>query len=80
MKMSKFSKIILCIGIVFSIKSNAIAADISALNFYGDLIGKVIPDGAVINSSNEIIGHLTADGYVLDDGNNLLGGIIYEIK
>ena len=35
---------------------NAVASDISALNFNGDLIGKVIPDGTVVNSKSEVIG------------------------
>ena len=54
----------------------AMAADISALNFNGDLIGKVIPDGSVINSNNELIGYMTADGFIFDNDNNLIGGIV----
>ena len=52
------------------------AADMSALDFKGDFLGKVIPDGSVISSQNELIGHITADGYVVDDGNNLIGGVV----
>ncbi len=64
--------VVVCIA--FSVK--AMAADISALNFNGDLIGKVIPDGSVINSDNELIGYMTADGFIFDNDNNLIGGIV----
>jgi len=59
-----------------NICSYAEAADISALNFYGDLLGKVIPDGSVVNADNELIGRITADGFVLDNQNELVGGIV----
>jgi len=55
---------------------HAYAADISALDFNGDLLGKVIPDGSVINFDNELIGHITADGLVLNNENELVGGIV----
>ncbi len=73
---SKLSRIILS-GIVFvGISFSALAADISALNFNGDVLGKVIPDGSVINFDNELIGHITADGFVVNDDNDLIGGIV----
>ena len=52
------------------------ATDMSALDYNGDLLGKVIPDGSVINAQNELIGHITADGSVVDDNNNLIGGVV----
>lgn len=55
---------------------SAKAADISAIDFNGELLGKVIPDGSVINFDNELIGHITADGFVLNNENNLMGGIV----
>ncbi len=54
----------------------ASASDISALNFNGDLIGKVIPDGTVVNQDNEVIGHMNADGLVLDAKGIIIGGIV----
>ena len=54
----------------------ASASDISALNFNGDLIGKVIPDGTVVNQDNEVIGRMNADGLVLDSKGNIIGGIV----
>lgn len=52
------------------------AADISAIDFNGNLLGKVIPDGSVIDFDNELIGHITADGYTVNDENVLIGGIV----
>ncbi|MBR5599121.1 MAG: hypothetical protein IKW39_03675 [Alphaproteobacteria bacterium] len=74
--MSKIKKIALSVLLIANISFSANASDISALNFSGDFLGKVIPDGSVINSENEIIGHITADGYVIDEENNLIGGIV----
>ncbi len=62
--------------LLWGLSTKVWAADISALNFNGDLIGKVIPDGAVVNFNNELIGHITADGLVYDDRNDIIGGIV----
>lgn len=65
--------------IIFSVfvfvATNTKAADISAIDFNGWVLGKVIPDGSVINYNNELIGNITADGFVIDDKNTLIGGI-----
>ena len=74
-KISNISRIFLALGILFSCET-AQAADISALDFNGDLLGKVIPDGSVINFDNELIGHITADGFVLNDDKDLIGGVV----
>ena len=74
-KISNISQVLLALGILFSVKT-AEAADISALDFNGDLLGKVIPDGSVINFDNELIGHITADGFVLNDDKDLIGGVV----
>lgn len=60
----------------FGISTRANAADMSALDFNGELLGKVIPDGSVINFDNELIGHITADGYVLNNNDDLIGAIV----
>lgn len=72
----KINQLILVLWMAFFFCSNAKAADISALDFNGGLIGKVIPDGSVINFENELIGNITADGFVLNDKKELIGGII----
>lgn len=73
LKIKNITKLVLLL-IIISLK--AIAADISALNFNGDLIGKVIPDGTVVNENNEVIGYMTADGLIYDNQKELIGGVI----
>lgn len=73
---SKINQFALALVFVMMSSISAYAADMSALDFYGDLIGKVIPDGSVVNAQNELVGHITADGFVVDDENNLLGGVV----
>lgn len=75
-KIFGLGRIILSAALFWNISQNAVAADMSALNFNGDLIGKVIPDGSVINFNNELVGHITADGFVLNEDNSLAGGIV----
>ncbi|MBQ8750866.1 MAG: TrbI/VirB10 family protein [Alphaproteobacteria bacterium] len=72
----KLKKVILSISLIVCVNFNVYAADISAIDFNGDLLGKVIPDGGVINFNNELVGHITADGYIVDDNNMLIGGIV----
>lgn len=73
LKIKNITRIVL---LLVMISLNAMAADISALNFNGDLIGKVIPDGTVINEGNEVIGYMTADGLIYNNQNELIGGVI----
>lgn len=75
-KIFGLGRIILSAALFWNISQNAVAADMSALNFNGDLIGKVIPDGSVINFNNELVGHITADGFVLNEDNSLAGGTV----
>lgn len=55
---------------------NGFAQEITAINFNGDLIGKVIPDGSVVSFDNEIIGNITADSLLVDANGALIGGIV----
>ncbi len=75
-KISNFIKLYFIALLVAFNSGIAFASDISALNFYGDLIGKVIPDGTVVNSENEVIGRMNADGYVIDTKGGIIGGIV----
>lgn len=61
---------------VFLFFHEAFAQDITAIDFKGSVIGKVIPDGTAVNLQNEIIGQLTADGWILDSKNEIVGGIV----
>lgn len=72
--LQKLRFVIITVFVIFT--TNANAADISALDFNGVVLGKVIPDGSVINYNNELIGNITADGFVIDDKNVLIGGIV----
>ena len=77
MNILKISRLIALSFLLLGINiSSARATDISALDFNGNLLGKVIPDGAVINFNNDIIGYITADGLVFNNDKNLIGGIV----
>lgn len=52
------------------------AQEITAIDFNGDLIGKVIPDGSVVSFDNEIIGNVTADSFIVNQSGEIIGGII----
>ncbi len=73
---SIFRKIFLSLFLVLLMVEKALAADMSAIDFNGNLLGKVIPDGSVISFDNEVIGHITADGFAADEDNNLIGGVV----
>lgn len=54
----------------------AAAIEITAIDFNGDLIGKVIPDGKVVSLDNQLIGNVTADSLIVNFDGELIGGII----
>ncbi len=56
--------------------SSAQAIEITAIDFNGDLIGKVIPDGKVVSLDNQLIGNVTADSLILNFDGELIGGVI----
>ena len=60
----------------FCISATASAQDITAIDFTGRIIGKVIPDGTAVNTDNEIIGQLTADSLILNSKGDFIGGIV----
>lgn len=73
---SKINGMILSLIFLLNFSLQAQASDISAIDFNGDLIGKVVPDGNVINFNNELIGYITPDGYVFDGKDELIGGVV----
>lgn len=75
-KMSKLKLFILSFFWLLCLSGNAKSADISAIDFNGNLLGKVIPDGSVVDFNNELIGHITADGFTVNEENDLIGGIV----
>lgn len=54
----------------------ATAIEITAIDFNGDLIGKVIPDGKVVSLDNQLIGNVTADSLIVNFDGELIGGVI----
>ena len=69
-----------CLSFLLTVffQTAAKAQDITAIDFKGETIGKVIPDGTAINFNNEIIGKLTADGFILDAKGSVVGGILAQ--
>ena len=67
----------ICLAAVVCLTAgSALAQEITAINFNGDLIGKVIPDGTVVSFDNEVIGNITADSFIVDSKGEIKGGII----
>lgn len=56
--------------------SAAAAQEITAIDFNGDLLGKVIPDGNVVSFDNRLIGNVTADSLIVNFDGDLIGGVV----
>lgn len=54
----------------------AAAQEITAIDFNGDLLGKVIPDGNVVSFDNRLIGNVTADSLIVNFDGDLIGGVV----
>lgn len=68
--------IVFCLMLgALGIKS-ALAVEITAIDFNGDLIGKVIPNGQVVSYDNQLIGNVTADSLIVDFNGKLIGGVV----
>lgn len=52
------------------------AEEITAIDFNGDLLGKVIPDGKVVGFDNQLIGNVTADSLIVNFDGKLIGGVV----
>ncbi len=52
------------------------AEEITAIDFEGKVLGKVIPDGTAVNFNNEIIGNITADSLIINEKGALVGGVV----
>ena len=61
-------------GFIFSFAASA--QEITAVDFNGDLLGKVIPDGKVVSFDNELIGNVNADSLIVNGQGALIGGVI----
>lgn len=61
---------------MFMLVKPAFAIEITAIDFNGDLIGKVIPDGKVVSFDNQLVGNVTADSLIVNFDGELIGGVI----
>ena len=52
------------------------AAEITAIDFNGDIIGQVISTGIVISPDGENIGSVTADSLIVNEKGNVIGGVV----
>ncbi len=52
------------------------AAEITAIDFNGDIIGQVISTGTVINPDGDNIGYITADSLILNEHGAVIGGVV----
>ena len=69
-------KMFLAAGLCFVLSTAAQAQEITAIDFNGDLLGKVIPDGKVVGFDNQLIGNVTADSLILNFDGRLIGGVV----
>jgi YD repeat-containing protein len=56
--------------------SLAQAQEITAINFNGAALGKVIPDGKVVSFDNRLLGKVTADSLIINDKGDIIGGVV----
>ncbi len=52
------------------------AAEITAIDFNGNIIGQVISTGMVINPDGDNIGTITADSLIINSGGTIIGGVV----
>ena len=61
-------------GILLPVSSYA--AEITAIDFNGDIIGQVISTGMVINPDGDNIGYITADSLIVNERGAVIGGVV----
>ena len=66
---------LLC-GISFAFAKNLRAAEITAIDFHGRVLGQVISSGMVISAEGESIGYITADSLIVNDEGKIIGGAL----
>ena len=75
----KIKRIFISSSIVFGLMfvvGNVCAQEITAINFNGEPVGKVIPDGKVVGFENNLLGSVTADSLLIDSNGFLIGGVV----
>lgn len=66
----------LAVLIMCSATTFANAQEITAIDFSGEVIGKVIPDGKVVSLDNRLIGNINADSLIVNFDGELIGGVV----
>lgn len=61
---------------LFLYAENVRAQEITAINFNGEPVGKVIPDGKVVGFDNNLLGNITADSLLINSSGELVGGVV----
>lgn len=61
---------------MLSLCPSAQAQEITAINFNGEPLGKVIPDGKVVSFDNRLLGNVTADSLIINADGQLIGGVV----
>lgn len=56
--------------------ASAAAQEITAIDFNGTPIGKVIPDGKAVSFDNRLLGNITADSFIVDSSGRFIGGVV----
>lgn len=72
----KTAQFVFAAQLLFVCLSSARAQEITAINFDGEVLGKVIPDGKVVGADNKLIGNVTADSLIVSFEGKLIGGVI----
>lgn len=72
----KFHRLASVLLITLIMSFSAVAQEITAIDFNGEAIGKVISDGKVISFENKIIGSVTADSLIIDNKGKIIGGVV----
>ncbi|MBQ9271972.1 MAG: TrbI/VirB10 family protein [Alphaproteobacteria bacterium] len=67
---------VLCLAILLSLVATAQAAEITAIDFSGNIIGQVISTGMVINEDGNNIGTITADSLIINEDGAVIGGVV----
>ena len=73
---SLLNNIVLVVLALLFTSVSAKAQEITAINFNGEPLGKVIPDGKVVSFDNKLLGNVTADSLIINADGEIIGGVV----
>lgn len=77
MRMNKLVKhLLLFFGVNLILIQASFAAEITAIDFNGRVLGQVISSGMVINAQGESVGYITADSLIVNNEGKIVGGVL----